>query len=149
MAGIVRYRAAGGVVVHSPSGSVLVLARPARAEVRLPKGHVDPGETPQTAALREVGEESGLTSVRVLADLGVQHVAFVYQEQPYEREEHYFLMLREGSVMPDRLPEAQFRPLWVAWNEAEALLSYASEREWLRRARERWEENAGSVDYNE
>ena len=138
-ASIRRYRAAGGVVVN-PAGRVLVLERPARGEVRLPKGHIDPGETPEVAALREVGEESGFTAVRILDDLGVQHVAFTHRGHPYEREERYFLMLREGSEAPDQPPEAQFRPRWVSWDEAAAQLSYASEREWLRRARARWEE---------
>ena len=139
-ASVKRYRAAGGVVVN-PAGRVLVLERPARGEVRLPKGHIDPGETPETAALREVGEESGFALVRILDALGVQQVAFVYQGQAYEREERYFLMLREGGVTPDQPPEAQFQPRWVSWDEAAAQLSYASEREWLRRARARWEES--------
>jgi predicted NUDIX family NTP pyrophosphohydrolase len=46
-----RYTAAGGVVVHD--GHVLVLVRRGRGEVRLPKGHVEPGEEVQAAALRE------------------------------------------------------------------------------------------------
>jgi len=131
---VVRYRAAGGVVVHV-GGEVLVLVRPSRNEVRLPKGHIDPGEQPRQTALREVGEESGFEGLRVLADLGTQHVAFTHRGQPYEREEHYFLLLREGSLTPDHPPEAQFDPRWVSWEEAEALLTYEPEREWLRRAR--------------
>ncbi len=128
-----HYRAAGGVVMH-PSGKVLVLWRPARGEVRLPKGHIDAGETAQAAALREVGEESGFVALRVLAPLGVQEVHFTYQEQDYVREERYFLMLREGSLTPDQPPEAQFQPRWLPWDEALRQLSYESEREWVRRA---------------
>ena len=37
-----RYAAAGGVVVDGDR--MLVLERPERNEVRLPKGHVEPGE---------------------------------------------------------------------------------------------------------
>jgi len=83
----VRYTAAGGVVVHGdrvlvlrrPGGvvvhgdCVLVLRRPGRGEVRLPKGHVEPGESPQETALREVREESGCTGLEVRADLGTQN----------------------------------------------------------------------------
>ena len=134
MSETVRYRAAGGVVVH-PSGKVLVLERPARGEVRLPKGHIDPDESPRETALREVGEESGFEGLQVLADLGVQQVVFRYQGKTYTRDEFYFLLLREGSLTPDHAPEAQFRPRWVSWDEAEALLTFEAEREWVRRAR--------------
>jgi len=50
----VRYTAAGGVVVDAER--VLVLRRPSRDEVRLPKGHIEKGESAQETALREVME---------------------------------------------------------------------------------------------
>ena len=49
---------------------LLVLERPARGEVRLPKGHVEPGEAPREAALREVREEAGYADLEIVADLG-------------------------------------------------------------------------------
>ena len=52
-----RYTAAGGVVVRGED--VLVLRRPGRDEIRLPKGHVEPGEGLAEAALRETREETG------------------------------------------------------------------------------------------
>ena len=67
---IVRYTAAGGVVVCD--GRVLVLRRSSRGEVRLPKGHVEPGEVPQETALRETGEESGYAGLRAEGDRGEQ-----------------------------------------------------------------------------
>ncbi|MCK4316482.1 MAG: NUDIX domain-containing protein, partial [Anaerolineae bacterium] len=74
---VVRYIAAGGVVVHD--GRVLVLRRLNQGEVRLPKGHVEPGESVQEAALRETREESGYAVV-FKADLGTQVVEFDYKE---------------------------------------------------------------------
>ena len=41
------YASAGGLVVEA--GRVLVLERPGRRELRLPKGHIEPGETPRQA----------------------------------------------------------------------------------------------------
>ena len=74
----VRYAAAGGVVVQrdvlqglpAAETHLLLLDRPRRAEVRLPKGHIDPGESAEEAALRETCEESGYCDLDVLADLG-------------------------------------------------------------------------------
>ena len=81
---VVRYAAAGGVVVR-PEGEVLLLERPSRGEVRLPKGHIDPGETPLETARREIAEEAGFRELRMLADLGWQEVRFVYEGRRYAR----------------------------------------------------------------
>ena len=52
--------AAGGVVFN-PKNEILFIYR--RGHWDLPKGKIDPGETPEIAALREVEEETGLTEV--------------------------------------------------------------------------------------
>ncbi len=52
---------AGGVVYKTSGGSVLYLlveAKDNRAELVLPKGHIEPGERARTAAVREVAEET-------------------------------------------------------------------------------------------
>ncbi|MBN1977054.1 MAG: NUDIX domain-containing protein [Anaerolineae bacterium] len=130
---VVYYDAAGGVVLCD--GRVLALKRPSRAEVRLPKGHVEPGEDAQLAALREVREESGYDGLIVQADLGEQIVEFDHAGRHVVRSERYFLMaLADPGAAPHR-GEAQFEPEWLAWDEALAELTFEAEREWVRRAR--------------
>jgi 8-oxo-dGTP diphosphatase len=51
-------RAAGGVVVRD--GKIAVVHRPRYDDWSLPKGKLEPGETFEQAALREVEEECGL-----------------------------------------------------------------------------------------
>jgi 8-oxo-dGTP diphosphatase len=129
----VRYTAAGGVVVHD--GRVLALRRPGRGEVRLPKGHVEPGENVQAAAVRETREESGYAGLMVVADLGTQVVEFDYAGRHVVRHERYFLMaLASHPYLPTR-GEEQFEPLWLTWDEVLAALTFEEEREWVRRAR--------------
>ena len=53
-----RVEAAGGVVLRD--GHVAVVHRPRYDDWSLPKGKLDPGESFQKAALREVEEETGL-----------------------------------------------------------------------------------------
>ncbi len=130
-----RYRAAGGVVVYR--GQVLLLDRPSRKEVRLPKGHVEPGETELEAAIREVREETGYQRLRVVYDLGVQQVEFdnPYDGHHYIRQEHYFLMCLEEMAQAPRPPgDAQFTPFWAPLTEAADLLTFESERSVVRRA---------------
>jgi 8-oxo-dGTP pyrophosphatase MutT (NUDIX family) len=130
---VVRYTAAGGVVVHD--GRVLVLCRPGKGEVRLPKGHVEPGEEVQAAALRETREESGYTGLIVRADLGTQVVEFDHGRRRVVRDERYFLMALAGDPDSPAGGEEQFEPVWLTWEQALAALTFEPEREWVRRAK--------------
>src|SRR3954447_10209561 len=65
---------AGGVVVRGDDVVVIVPTRRAASGnkvLALPKGHVDPGETPAQAAQREVREEAGVETdlVRELGEV--------------------------------------------------------------------------------
>src|SRR5919202_1028452 len=57
----------GGVVVHR--GHLLVITPTGKRVTGLPKGGLEPGETPEQAAAREVRKETGITA-RVLRPLG-------------------------------------------------------------------------------
>ncbi len=146
------YKSAGGVVVAS-DGNVLVLVRAKRSrpnglpEVRLPKGHIEPGESPIEAAMREVHEESGLVHLEVLADLGSQLVEFTWKGTHYTRDESYFLMTTcPGSEHAK--PEAQFERRWLGWEDALTCLTFEAEREWVRRARIAWNRLQNVSDQN-
>lgn len=131
------YKAAGGVVVYQ--NQVLVLNRPDRKEIRLPKGHIEKGESSQEAALREVMEESGYPNLIILEDLGSQRVEFDYQGEHVARTEYYFLMtLSIDPLQVKAIPEKQFVPVWLPWKTALEAVSYEAEREWLRRAKNLW-----------
>jgi 8-oxo-dGTP pyrophosphatase MutT (NUDIX family) len=71
------YSHAGGVVARTMSGGreyLLVEARRSRGEWVLPKGHIEPGETPEAAAAREVQEEAGVRA-EVIARAGESEYA--------------------------------------------------------------------------
>jgi 8-oxo-dGTP pyrophosphatase MutT (NUDIX family) len=127
-----EYTAAGGVVVRGER--VLVLRRPSRGEVRLPKGHVEPGESLQETALRETREESGYSDLILGKDLGQQTVEFDYKGKHHIRTEHYYVMTLGDEDAPASQGESQFRSEWLTWDEALAELTFEPEREWVRRA---------------
>jgi 8-oxo-dGTP pyrophosphatase MutT (NUDIX family) len=139
------YQAAGGVVVRD--NHMLLLDRPARGEVRLPKGHVEPGESPREAALRETREEAGYADLGIVADLGTQTSHFINLQKGCEvtREEIYFLMRlqSEAPAERDEHDDAQFRVMWVPLDEAPARLTFETEREFARRAIRAWAGLAG------
>lgn len=60
---------AGGVVVNNETGDVLIVAHPNKVWA-FPKGHIEPSEDPLIAAKREIFEESGITEVQLICELG-------------------------------------------------------------------------------
>lgn len=140
---VFSYTTAGGVVLNA-RGELLALARTVIRngrpvnELRLPKGHIDPGETEKEAALREVGEESGYWGVRIVGDLGVAHSSFMDGGDQYERDERYFLMRltdeARQAAQPCSREEALFEPRWVPLSAAASLLTYPTEKVFAERA---------------
>lgn len=145
----VHYRAAGGVVLDGAERVLLIERTVPRGgkpfhEVRLPKGHIEKGETDEQAALREVCEETGYCTLKIVADLGESHTAFERERkgkrQAVTRDNHYYLMdlvddHNSGQDMDEHKEEALFAPLWAAdLAEAEAMLTFEEEKEFIRRA---------------
>ncbi len=60
-------KSAGGIIFNS-NGEVLVVQNKGLSW-SLPKGHIEPGEEPLTAAYREIREESGLTNLVLVKEL--------------------------------------------------------------------------------
>jgi 8-oxo-dGTP pyrophosphatase MutT (NUDIX family) len=128
-------RSAGGVVVRGEQGIVIVPTRRGAQGQRvlaLPKGHVDPGETPEQTALREVREETGVDA-ELVERLG--DVRYFYQrdgKRIFKRVTFFLLAYRDGSLddHDDEVEEARWMPL----REAAEALSYDGEREMAKRA---------------
>lgn len=134
------YQSAGGLVIDD-AGRVLLIERTLNSthEIRLPKGHIDPGETPEGAALREVCEETGYCDLQIVRDLGWAEVSFETSREIVHRDERYFVMaLRSERCQAPHFQteqEALYCNRWAAsLDEAEALLTFDGEKAVIRRA---------------
>lgn len=69
---IVREPTAGGVVFRRNRNNEVefLLYQDARDRWTIPKGHIEPGETAQVTARREIGEETGLKNIELYGWLG-------------------------------------------------------------------------------
>ena len=101
-----------------------------------PKGHLEAGEIPEAAALREVSEETGLSDLSVRGAIDTIDWFFRFRGQLIHKVCHFFLMeTRESSTLPQRA-EGITACRWSGFEEAQALISYSNAREVLRRAQE-------------
>ena len=146
---IVRYHAAGGIIIDGDR--VLLLRKPALGEIVLPKGHIEPGETPQGAAVRETMEEAGYRSLRVVADLGTRQAQFAHAGKWYVRDETYFLMALDDHVHDDTLryddaehDRSTFERLWAPIDAAAGMMSFEPARTFVRQAIERYRQGTAT-----
>jgi 8-oxo-dGTP diphosphatase len=118
-------RSAGGVVVRE--GRVLLVHRDRYDDWSLPKGKLEPGETWEDAALREVWEETGLRC-ELGAFLGSSH----YAPGGVPKEVRWWAMTsNDGDPHPTDEVDAV---RWATRDEAYELLSYDGERQLLEKS---------------
>ena len=131
---------AGGVAFRwkdSDPEIAIVSVKP-KLRWQLPKGIVDPGESPQVTAVREVREEAGIETD--LLSL-IETIEYWYRSekngQPvrYHKFVHFYLLqYRSGDVSKHdhEIEEAR----WISLDEAIEMLDFKSEREVVEKARE-------------
>jgi 8-oxo-dGTP diphosphatase len=134
---MIHTRSAGGIVLGDGGTVAMVFSKNSHSWL-LPKGHVDEGESDEQAARREIAEETGLTDLEYLDDLGEftrPRVNFDNQ-QDEEKTIHMFLFAA--------LPGAKLAPTleiekaeWVPYRQLPERLGdphtewFAKDRAWL------------------
>jgi 8-oxo-dGTP diphosphatase len=125
-------KASGGVVWRRGAGGapeLVVVHRPRYDDWSLPKGKLDPGETWEQAALREVEEEVGL---RCTLGPELPHVAYT-DNRGRAKAVRYWLMQPDGDAR--FIPNEEVDEMrWVEFDAAGALLSYPHDVELVRAA---------------
>jgi 8-oxo-dGTP pyrophosphatase MutT (NUDIX family) len=119
-----RIEAAGGVVVRD--GRVALVHRPRYDDWTLPKGKLDPGESFEEAAVREVEEETGVRA-RLVRELPATN----YEVTGRPKIVRYWLM-EVDSDGPFAANDETDELRWVPLDEALRLLTYDRDRDVLR-----------------
>jgi 8-oxo-dGTP pyrophosphatase MutT (NUDIX family) len=122
-------RQAGSIVVRLDAREPQVLLVTARRNSRnwiFPKGHIEKGESPEQAALRETREEAGV-SASLIGPAGILEYGFLGAKARVE----YFLVLFTREAGP---PEDGRQRIWCGLDDALDRLSYKNTRKLLRKA---------------
>ena len=138
---ITKDQVSAGGVAFRRSGpelqTVIVSVKPS-LRWQLPKGIVDPGETPEMTAVREVREEAGVETDLIRL---INTVEYWYQRVQYGKRirfhkfVHFYLLRYTGGDVSDHDHEiAEAR--WVSFDEAIEKLEFKSERGVVEKAQE-------------
>lgn len=130
---------AGGVVYRREDDAVeVVLAarRTRRGDLAwgLAKGGIEPDESAEQAAVREVREETGIEA-QIEGSLGETRYFYVWEDVRIRKTVHFFLMRATGGDPNDRDDEME-DVRWFPLERALKRAAYRGEREVLERAAE-------------
>jgi len=132
-----REVSAGGIVFRRIGGEAhFLLIKDSYRHWGFPKGHLEEGESPADAALRETGEETGLRTLALHGPIRIIDWHFRFRGRAIHKFCHFFLFeSAEGDVIPQQ-EEGITDHQWLPLEEAMARLSYDNARGVLRRGGE-------------
>jgi 8-oxo-dGTP pyrophosphatase MutT (NUDIX family) len=131
---------AGGVVFRlecDGSGRqrpVFLLIRDSYRNWGFPKGHLEEGEGPCDAALREVAEETGLCGLTLEGTIATIDWYFRFRGRLVHKVCHFFLMRTDAMATCPQRDEGITACRWAPFDEAVHLVSYANARAVLEQA---------------
>ena len=126
---------AGGLVVDKSGELGLLIGRidkRGRMLWSLPKGHIEAGESPEEAALREVREETGIKS-SITRSLGVIDFWFMAEGKRIHKTVHHFLFSEISGRLEAQLSEVD-EVKWFPLDEIAKTLAYPDERKLIQRS---------------
>lgn len=131
---------AGGLVIDSTKTKGLLIGRRDHKDTTgtrilwsLPKGHIEEGETPEQAAIREVAEETGITS-EIERSLGVIDFWFMAGGKRIHKTVHHFQFKEVGGLLAAQESEVD-EVGWFPLPEIIKLLAYPDEKKLIARTK--------------
>jgi len=128
-----HHHSAGGLVVRDDE--ILLISTQNGRRWQLPKGHIEAGETPVEAAVREVREETGVTGEIVTELPGVEYWYIEKGQRRIHKRVDYYLLRYVSGDAADFDPGEVSGADWFSWDEGIARISFDNERRVLEKAK--------------
>ena len=132
---------AGGLVIDTTGTMGLLIGRYDHKDASgkrvlwsLPKGHIEEGETPEQAAIREVAEETGITSA-ITKSLGVIDFWFMAGGKRIHKTVHHFIFTEVGGTLLAQESEVD-EVSWFPLAEIVDRLAYPDEKKLIAKSAE-------------
>jgi len=129
---------AGGLVIDTTGKLGLLIGRRDQKDSSgkrilwsLPKGHIEEGETPEQAALREVAEETGIQS-EIEKSLGIIDFWFMAGGKRIHKTVHHYLFRESGGLLAAQESEVD-EVAWFPLGEIIEKLAYPDEKKLIAR----------------
>lgn len=130
-----RETSAGGVIVRLDADEPrYLLIYDGHGNWGFPKGHLERGESPTEAAIREIAEETGLRRVVLLRSLGQGEWSFRKKAATVQKRCFFFLFQAHGGAVTTRREEGITDYRWMPYDAARKHLTFDTQREVLDRA---------------
>lgn len=130
---------AGGLVIDFSGTQGLLIGRVDLKDATrerllwsLPKGHIESGETPEEAALREVMEETGIES-EIARALGIIDFWFMASGKRIHKTVHHYLFREVGGTLAPQISEVD-EVAWFPLEEIVYRLAYPDEKKLIARS---------------
>ena len=139
-----REESAGGVIIrHSDAGPLFLLIRDPYHNWGLPKGHIENGESAESAARREVAEETGLSGLELIGDVATIDWYFQDRRERVHKFCRFFLFASAAGETTPELGEGISECVWLPYADAVERITYDNAREVLREAGRKLSLDAG------
>ena len=100
----------------------------------LPKGWIDPGETKEQTALREVKEESGVEA-EIIGSLGEFTIFYTSPDKEKVRKTNHFFLMKYKAGDPAKDHDWEIEDtIWLKPDEAVEKLDYPGEKKMIEKA---------------
>lgn len=126
---------AGGIVFRRDGErTFFLLIRDPYRNWGFPKGHLEVGEAPDAAAVREVAEETGIAAVEVRSAVETIDWTFRFRGRRIHKTCHFFLMETAQRRTAPQAKEGITACRWATYEQATKMIAYDNARAVLEQA---------------
>ena len=145
MAKLTREFSSGGIVIKSRGGKIsILLIKDPYGKWTWPKGKIDKGETSLEAARREIEEETGLSSIRLVSKIGQNNYFYKRKKKLIYKTVYFYLFKFTGKEAIDFQRDEVDDCKWFPAEAALSKIGYKGAKDFLKKAIKAFKQHKGS-----